>query len=274
MQLRGGGPREVDLIARVYFGAFVVALLAAALTNTPHAVALKQPRPSTTTTQLVTTTSAAPAPPVVPPPVAAVLGPDLEHSLPTPTAPDGRPAVVLTFDDGPHPYFTPRVLDILKSRGVKAVFCLVGWQIERYPQFVARIAAEGHALCDHTENHDTRMSQKDLAYVAAMIQHPADLIRDITGAGPTFYRGPGGDLSVFIIERAHELGMRILGWSVDPVDYFTPGASVIQDRVMARVHPGSIILMHDGGGERSQTVEQLAGLIDRLAAAGYAFVLP
>jgi peptidoglycan-N-acetylglucosamine deacetylase len=275
MQLWGGGSRGQDLFARIYFAVFVMTLVASVpLSGANTAVASRSARP--TTTAPTSTTAAAAAPPVTAPPVAPslALGPDMERRLPVATAPDGRAAVTLTFDDGPHPYFTPRVLDVLASRNVKAVFCVVGTEVARYPHLVARIAAEGHALCNHTHTHDTRMSRKDPHYVASMLRHPSNLIRDITGQMPTFYRGPGGDLSVFIIEEAHRLGMRILGWSVDPADYFKPGGQAIQDRIMRLMHPGAIVLLHDGGGERSQTVEQLAGLIDRLAAGGYTFVLP
>lgn len=278
-----GGARSVDLFTRAYVGVFVVALLAAlpwsgdaqaksAASSTSTSASVAPAAGSTSTSPPAAPTTAAV---MAVAPVAAAPLPllDIEHHLATSTV-DGHPAVVLSFDDGPHPFFTPRVLDVLQSRGIKAVFCLVGTEIAKYPNLVARIAAEGHALCNHSENHDTHMSRKDPAYVAAMIQHPSDLIRDITGKAPTLYRGPGGDLSVFIIERAHQLGMRILGWSVDPADYFKPGAITIQDRIMGRMHPGAVVLMHDAGGERTQTVEQLAGLIDRLRASGYAFVLP
>jgi peptidoglycan/xylan/chitin deacetylase (PgdA/CDA1 family) len=277
--MRGGAPRG-ELFARLYAGAFAIGLFIASplVSHTPAAHAKTKPvvalGPASTTVPTTATTAAPPQPVTTAPAPALPPAFDIEHHLPFEAAPDGRRAVVLTFDDGPHAFFTPRVLDVLRDRGVKAVFCVVGQQIATYPQLVARIAAEGHALCDHTENHDTHMSQKDPAYVSAMIQHPADMIRDITGRPPTFYRGPGGDLSTYIIERAHQLGMRVIGWSVDPQDYFKPGGSVIQDRIMSRVRPGSVVLMHDGGGDRLQTLEQLAGLIDRLRAAGYSFVLP
>lgn len=276
MQFRGGGARRGDLFARAYFVAFVLSL-AAAITlsgaTSPLPVRAAAPTSTTTGAAVVTVPTTAGAPPV-PAPAAPALAPDMERRLPFAAAPDGRHAVTLTFDDGPHPFFTPRVLDILASRGVKAVFCVVGTEAARYPQLVARIHAEGHALCNHTHTHDTRMSRKDPHYVASMLRHPSNLIRDITGQMPTLYRGPGGDLSVFIIDEAHRLGMRILGWSVDPADYFKPGGQTIQDRIMRLMHPGAVVLLHDGGGERSQTVEQLAGLIDRLRAGGYSFVLP
>ena len=181
---------------------------------------------------------------------------------------------LFTFDDGPDPRWTPAVLDILRDKGVKAVFCLVGLQIHRYPELVKRIHDEGHVLCDHTENHDMYMSSKPEDYVRAMIQAPWDEIRDITGVTPRFYRGPGGDLSPFIINEAHRLGMRVLGWSVDSVDYRRPGAGTIQNRIALGLRPAGVALMHDGGGDRSQTVAQLPGLIDRVRAAGYTLVVP
>lgn len=276
MRLWGKGAPRSELFARAYFVAFVVALSAALLPvlGAEKGVEASAPARSTSSSTVTPPSTAASTPTTVAPTSPPALALDLEHRLLAPTAADGRPAVVLTFDDGPHPFFTPRVLDVLQSRGIKAVFCMVGTEVAKYPFLVARIAAEGHALCNHSFNHDTRMSQKDPHYVAAMMRHPSNMIRDITGRAPTLYRGPGGDLSVFIIEEAHRLGMRILGWSVDPADYFKPGAGTIQDRIVAQLHPGAIVLMHDAGGERTQTVEQLAGLIDRLAASSYAFVLP
>ena len=184
------------------------------------------------------------------------------------------PEVLLTFDDGPDPRWTPMVLSILQAKGVKAVFCVVGGPMARHPELVKRVHDEGHVLCDHTVHHDMRMSVKPDAYVAGEIQDPFNTIKSITGAPPQFYRGPGGNLSPFIIGEAHRLGMRVLGWTVDTTDYRKPGPAVIQNRVIANVHGGGVVLMHDGGGDRSQTVAQLSGLIDRLRAAGYSLVVP
>ncbi|MBA2609973.1 MAG: polysaccharide deacetylase family protein [Actinobacteria bacterium] len=152
--------------------------------------------------------------------------------------------------------------------------CVVGGPIARHPELVQRIHDEGHALCDHSAGHDVHMSDKPTSYAAAQINAPFEAIRTITGAPPRFYRGPGGNLSPFIVGEAHRLGMRILGWSVDTADYRKPGPDAIQNRAVENIHGGGIVLMHDGGGDRSQTVAQLPGLIDRLRAAGYSLVLP
>lgn len=184
------------------------------------------------------------------------------------------PVVVLTFDDGPDPRFTPAILDILRDRSVAAVFCVVGVQVERFAHLVTRIHAEGHALCNHTRRHDMAMLRRGPDYLRAEIDGPTNQIGALTGAPPRFYRGPGGVLSPEVMAEAGRRGMRVLGWSVDPADYRRPGATTIQDRIVASISPGAVVLMHDGGGDRSQTVDQLPGLIDRLRAAGYAFGVP
>ncbi|MEY2398923.1 MAG: peptidoglycan-N-acetylglucosamine deacetylase, partial [Actinomycetota bacterium] len=182
--------------------------------------------------------------------------------------------VLLSFDDGPDPRWTPQVLAILRAENVKAVFCVVGAPMARHPELVKQEHDEGHVRCDHTVHHDMHMSTKPDAYTAGEIDAPFDTIKSITGEPPRFYRGPGGDLSPFIIGEAHRLGLRVLGWSVDTVDYRRPGAAAIQNRAVDKVRGGGVILMHDGGGDRSETVAQLTGLIDRLRAAGYSFVVP
>lgn len=172
------------------------------------------------------------------------------------------------------PRWTPQVLDVLKSRDVKAVFCVVGVQVDQFPALVKRISDEGHVLCDHTAHHDTSLSSRPVEYAAAEIRHTFNQIRDITGVAPRFYRAPGGGVSPFIVEEAHRLGMRVLGWSMESADFRKPGPAVIQRRILDQLRGGGIALMHDGGGDRSQTVMQLAGLIDGLRAAGYSIVVP
>ena len=191
-----------------------------------------------------------------------------------PPQPSTAPVVVLSFDDGPDVRFTPQVLDILKAKNVKAVFCLVGLQIERYPDLVKRIHAEGHALCDHSANHDMRMGLRGAPYQINEVDMPYNAIKALTGEGPRFYRGPGGILSPVVVAEAHKLGMRVLAWDVDPGDYHKPGAEQIQNRIALSIKGGGVALMHDGGGDRSQTVAQLPGLIDRLRGEGYSFTLP
>jgi peptidoglycan/xylan/chitin deacetylase (PgdA/CDA1 family) len=191
-----------------------------------------------------------------------------------PAAPASAPVVLLSFDDGPDGRWTPQVLDILKAKDVKAVFCEVGIQIERFPDLVKRIHDEGHTLCDHSMHHDMRGSTRPAAFQLAEVDGPYNLIQQLTGEPPRFYRGPGGNLSPVIIGEAHRLGMRVLAWDVDPGDYRKPGAETIQNRIALSIKGGGVALMHDGGGDRSQTVAQLPGLIDRLRSEGYSFTIP
>ena len=191
-----------------------------------------------------------------------------------PAEPTNQPVVLLSFDDGPDGRWTPKVLDILKEKDVKAVFCLVGIQMQKFPELVQRIHDEGHTLCDHSMHHDMRASHKSVPYQLAEVDGAFNLIQSITGVAPRFYRGPGGDLSTTIIGEAHRLGLRVLLWDVDPGDYRKPGAENIQDRIALNIKSGGVALMHDGGGDRSQTVAQLPGLIDRLRAEGYSFTIP
>jgi peptidoglycan/xylan/chitin deacetylase (PgdA/CDA1 family) len=193
---------------------------------------------------------------------------------PVPAALSDAPVVLLSFDDGPDGRWTPQVLDILKAKDVKAVFCVVGLQVERYPALVKRIHDEGHVLCDHSATHDMGMNRRSEAYQLHQVDQPFDLIKAITGESPRFYRGPGGVLSPVVIAEAHRLGMRVLAWDTDPGDYHKPGAETIQNRIALSIKSGGVALMHDGGGDRSQTVAQLPGLIDRLRAEGYSFTIP
>jgi peptidoglycan/xylan/chitin deacetylase (PgdA/CDA1 family) len=193
---------------------------------------------------------------------------------PANAVPRGGMTVALTFDDGPDPRWTPAVLDILQQEGVKATFCEVGYLVNRFPDLTRLVAAQGHVLCDHTEHHMLRLDKRPHSQIVDEIQGGKDELRKATGKDPVLYRPPGGALSQEIIDVAHERGMRVLRWSIDPSDYRRPGASVIERRILDAVHPGAVILMHDGGGDRSQTVDQLRSLIDTLRGLGYTFTTP
>ena len=110
--------------------------------------------------------------------------------------------------------------------------------------------------------------------IRAKIDSVTTLMQELTGARPRFYRAPGGNLSDFIVAHARSQGMRVLGWSVDPADYRRPGTELILARLADRLRPAGIALLHDAGGDRSQTVAQLPGLIDRLRADTYAVAVP
>jgi peptidoglycan-N-acetylglucosamine deacetylase len=182
--------------------------------------------------------------------------------------------LTLTFDDGPDPRWTPTVLDLLRSYHAHAVFCIVGLHAAANPGLVHRIAAEGHVLCDHTWTHDEHLHARSAATIEYEVGHTALVIRQAAHTAPRYYRAPGGNWSPNVILVAQAHGLRPLGWSVDPADWAKPGTSTIVARVLAGVHPGAIILMHDGYGDRSQSVAALRVLLPALTARGYRFVLP
>lgn len=181
--------------------------------------------------------------------------------------------VALTFDDGPSTTYTPQVLDVLAEHQVRATFCLVGSQARRFPALVRRIVAEGHALCNHSMNHDNLSTwtderiRADLAGTTQMIQAAAP------DAPVPYFRAPYGSWGRSATVAA-QLGMARLGWTVDPRDWSRPGVDAIVQAVRTQLRPGGIVLMHDAGGDRSQTVQALDRLLPQLREEGWTFVFP
>jgi peptidoglycan/xylan/chitin deacetylase (PgdA/CDA1 family) len=183
-------------------------------------------------------------------------------------------AVALTFDDGPDPTWTPQVLALLAHAHVHATFCLIGREAAAHPELVRAIVAGGHRLCDHTYDHDEYLPTDTPKRRDTEISGAYRAITDAAGVAPLFFRAPGGNWSPAVEAEAHREGMTPLRWSVDPRDWSRPGTARILSTVYRQVRPGGIILMHDGGGDRSQTLAALRELLTRLPAMGYAFVLP
>jgi len=194
---------------------------------------------------------------------------------PAPASKASGPVVALTFDDGPDPTFTPQVLQILANTGIKATFCVIGRDVRRFPEVLRAVAQQGHTICNHTDSHP-RLDRLSPGQVEAQLAPVNQLIRDTVGAAPTFVRAPWGIVNGDTVAVAHKLGLRVLGWSVDPSDYLRSPADRLVARVVGAVKPGSIVIMHDGGeGEdRSQTVAALPIIIQQLRAQGYSFVVP
>jgi peptidoglycan/xylan/chitin deacetylase (PgdA/CDA1 family) len=166
----------------------------------------------------------------------------------------GSNAVALTFDDGPDPVNTPKILDLLRANGVKATFCLVGFRARDNPDLVRRIAAEGHTLCNHSWQHLTDLAKRDPGYIDWDLKHTNEAIRAAAGAGVPirYFRAPGGNFTSGLIAKAKEMGMASIYWDADPADWNhskdTDDAAHIK-RVIAevkkQVRQGSIILSHD-----------------------------
>ena len=192
--------------------------------------------------------------------------------------------LALTFDDGPDPEWTPQILDILKAKGVKASFFLIGANAESNPDLVQRIVAEGHDLGNHTFTHPNLGEFPDVL-VKLEINANQRLIEALTGRSMRLFRAPYmGDTNpttsdeIVPIEIAQSMGSTSVGVSVDPNDWQQPSADEIVQRVLSQVNDpnpetrGNIILLHYFGGDRSATVSALPELIDRLKAQGYTFV--
>jgi peptidoglycan/xylan/chitin deacetylase (PgdA/CDA1 family) len=183
--------------------------------------------------------------------------------------------VALTFDDGPNPVWTPRILAALAAAHVHATFCLIGRQAQQYPNLVRAIVAGGHTLCNHTWDHDEGLATRPVADILKeMGKSQAAITQASGGVAPKFFRAPGGSWSPQVMLLARRLHMTPLKWTVDPRDWARPGTAHIVGVVMATVRPGSIILLHDGGGQREQTLAALRYFLVRLPAYKFRFQIP
>jgi peptidoglycan/xylan/chitin deacetylase (PgdA/CDA1 family) len=177
----------------------------------------------------------------------------------------GGKKVALTFDDGPHPVWTPKVLDLLRSKGVKATFCLVGTEVHQYPALVARIVREGHSLCNHTWQHELDLGTRPEPEIRANLEATnREIKRAVPGAKIRYFRHPGGMWTAAAVKVSRELGMIPLGWDVDPLDWKKPSAEAIRTRVINQSRPGSIVLLHDGGGDRGATLAACPRIVSEL----------
>ncbi len=209
-----------------------------------------------------------PTPPIGTP---AATTPETPSARP---APIGRrkpaPTVALTFDDGPSPY-TPQVLAVLRRRHVPATFCMVGDEARRYPAYARMVVRDGHQLCNHSQNH-ADMTGMTPAKARREVVAGEREIRDAAGAAPRLFRFPYGAAGRTARTAVDGYGLHPLFWDVDPQDWTRPSAGAITSRILAGVRPGSVVLMHDGGGDRSHTVASLDATITALERRGYRFV--
>jgi peptidoglycan/xylan/chitin deacetylase (PgdA/CDA1 family) len=186
--------------------------------------------------------------------------------------PVGAKTVALTLDDGPHPTWTPKVLAILKQHRITATFFMIGLHAAAHPGLVRTVLEAGHQVGTHTWSH-ANLKQLAAAEVRTEIEHGLDAVTTASwGLRPNLFRAPYGNWSPAVFAHCAALGQRSICWDVDPRDWETPGTAAITARVMAQVGPRSIVLCHDGGGERGQTVAALRTYVPQLLAAGYQFV--
>ncbi|MFC5663895.1 polysaccharide deacetylase family protein [Kitasatospora misakiensis] len=180
--------------------------------------------------------------------------------------------VYLTFDDGPSPRYTPQVLSVLSQFGVRATFFEIGQNVAANPAVTRRVHEQGHSVQNHSWSHPDLRSLSKSAFDSQVTATDAR-IRAQTGTTPRCLRPPYGGVNAAVRSGAARLGKSVQMWSVDPQDWARPGRTAIERRVLDRVAPGSVVLLHDGGGDRSQTVAALPGILRTLKARGYSFAL-
>ncbi len=179
------------------------------------------------------------------------------------------PVIALTFDDGPHPDLTPKLLDMLKARGLKATFFLVGRNVANFPAIVKRMVDEGHEVANHSWSHPllTSLGQDS---VESQIRKTHDAIVKACGVAPTLYRPPYGAIRLTQRKKIQEtFGYTAIIWDVDPQDWQSPRTvQKVHERVMKQTKSGSIILCHD---IHATTVDAMPATLDALQALGYQF---
>ena len=187
--------------------------------------------------------------------------------------------IALTFDDGPDPRWTPKILEILQRHGAVATFCMVSKNAAGHEELVKQVVDAGMRLCDHSRTHDEQLPDRDPARIDdEVVGAQSTLSAAAGGTSVEWFRAPGGNWSTEVATLSADHGMQPLSWNVDPRDWERPGATAIvaavQQQIRQQAPDGPIVLLHDGGGPRDQTVDALEQLIPWLAEQGYRFGFP
>lgn len=179
------------------------------------------------------------------------------------------PYIALTFDDGPNPATTPKLLKILQARGVKATFFVLGNRAAENEDILKRMVDAGHEVGNHSWSHP-QLSKVSVEAADRQISDTSAMIEKATGRKPLYLRPPYGDMTPALRHHLEDkFGLTLIYWSVDPLDWKNRDAGKVYDKIMAQVHPGSIVLAHD---IHATTVDAMPRVIDALLAKGYKFV--
>src|SRR5213594_2540668 len=179
------------------------------------------------------------------------------------------PYIAMTFDDGPSATLTPKLLDLLAARHIKATFFVIGENVVEHPEIVERAAREGHEIANHSWSHPNFGKMSDES-VRSQLKRTDDAIRNATGTRPTLMRPPYGSITPRQKRWIHdEFGYQIILWDVDPYDWKRPGPAVVRNRILKETQPGSIVLSHD---IHPGTIEAMPSTFDALEAKGFKFV--
>ena len=185
----------------------------------------------------------------------------------------GRPEVALTFDDGPHPESANLILDILKEKGIKATFFLVGKRIKEHPEIVRRMIAEGHVVGNHTQDHLRLVDLKPAQIETELENCEKNFERAVPGHRMELFRPPGMRFNAEVVKLAGERGCTMVGWSEAAQDFIStshrhPDPNLVRTHIVEQVENGSIILLHD----IPTTAQVLSSALDEIAQKGYRFV--
>jgi len=181
--------------------------------------------------------------------------------------------MVLTFDDGPDPRYTPAILDTLGEYGVHAMFFVCGEMAVDNQDLLARMADEGHVVGNHTWSHPL-LTKLRRGRIRSEIERTCEVIEEGYGEKPRWFRAPYGAWNRAAFQIGAELGMEPLAWTVDTLDWTTPGTGTIVSRVDRGAAPGVVVLSHDAGGDRSQSVRALRRYLPQLIDSGYHITVP
>ena len=184
-------------------------------------------------------------------------------------------ALYLTFDDGPNPYITERIVRTLERERVPATFFMVGRHVDRFPALARLVAERGFGIGNHSYNH-VKLALAGPARTAREVGSAHAAIVARTGTAPSGFRAPHGYRNPYLRRAVAAYGYRVFGWTLGVWDTARPGADVIRRRVVEGVRPGAVLLLHDGDGydpqgDRRQTAEALPGIIEDCQAMGYEF---
>ncbi|WP_413175201.1 polysaccharide deacetylase family protein [Anabaena azotica] len=186
------------------------------------------------------------------------------------TLPSDQKVIALTFDDGPWPKSTAQILDILKKNHIKGTFFVLGQNVKNYPDLTKRIVAEGHSIANHTWHHWYHQMNPQTA--AFEVANTTDIIFKTTGVKTGLFRPPGGIMTNGVAGYARSNKFAIIMWSADSTDYSRPTVPRLINNIFKSAKPGGIVLMHDGGGDRTHTVKALPEIINKFRKQGYEFV--
>ncbi|MFH3478785.1 polysaccharide deacetylase family protein [Xanthobacter variabilis] len=179
-----------------------------------------------------------------------------------------QPYIALTFDDGPSPETTPQLLSILKARGIKATFFVLGNMAAKHPEVLKMIADDGHEIGNHSWSHP-QLTRIPLAAADKQVGETSALVEEVTGHKPRYLRPPYGSMKPALRDHLEDaFGVTIVNWSVDPLDWKHRDAKVVHDEIMKQVKPGAIVLSHD---IYPSTVAAMEQVLDELIAKGYKF---